>query len=355
MSQEKNQDNNTNNKLSITQIVKDNLAVLRARNQEIITKRFGLNGEKPYSLEKIGREFSRTRERIRQIESEILKTIKNKANGELKDLLDQISKIVTKNGGQATEKEISEKIFKKYRIENTEAELNNLKFVLKISGFKKMNEDSKINLSWGNNPQKELNSILIVAENILSSTKKIMGNDELIEKIQNEIKTYPKNIIKSMLSISKRVISAGPDKWGLASWGTINPKTIHDWTYFALKQSKKSLHTEKIMKIIEEKMNKKLNIKTVRNILISDKRFVLVGRGIYGLTEWGFKPGTVTDIIKKVLAEEGNPMESREIIKKVLEERYVKPNTILINLQSKPDFKKVSRATYALTEDKSKN
>ena len=44
---------------------------------------------------------------------------------------------------------------------------------------------------------------------------------------------------------------------------------------------------------------------TVHNELIKDPRFVLVGRGIYGLSEHGFKPGIAREIISQILKEEG--------------------------------------------------
>jgi hypothetical protein len=39
-----------------------------------------------------------------------------------------------------------------------------------------------------------------------------------------------------------------------------------------------------------------------------------------------------------------------EIVKRVLKSRKVKETTILLNLQGKPQFKRVAKATYALAE-----
>ena len=51
------------------------LAALPAREREVIELRFGLIGERPYTLEEVGRAFNVTRERIRQIESHTLKKL----------------------------------------------------------------------------------------------------------------------------------------------------------------------------------------------------------------------------------------------------------------------------------------
>jgi RNA polymerase primary sigma factor len=51
------------------------LAALPQREREVIEMRFGLSGERPYTLEEVGRAFNVTRERIRQIENHTLKKL----------------------------------------------------------------------------------------------------------------------------------------------------------------------------------------------------------------------------------------------------------------------------------------
>jgi RNA polymerase primary sigma factor len=51
------------------------LAALPEREREVIELRFGLTGERPYTLEEVGRTFNVTRERIRQIENHTLKKL----------------------------------------------------------------------------------------------------------------------------------------------------------------------------------------------------------------------------------------------------------------------------------------
>jgi hypothetical protein len=66
----------------------------------------------------------------------------------------------------------------------------------------------------------------------------------------------------------------------------------------------------------------------------------LIGRGIYGLKEWGYKEGVVADVIRDILTESG-PLSKDEIIKKVLENRMVKNTTINLALMDKDVFEKV--------------
>ncbi len=51
------------------------LAALPEREREVIEMRFGLTGDRPYTLEEVGRAFNVTRERIRQIETHTLKKL----------------------------------------------------------------------------------------------------------------------------------------------------------------------------------------------------------------------------------------------------------------------------------------
>ncbi len=51
------------------------LSALPTREREVIEMRFGLGGERPYTLEEVGRAFNVTRERIRQIENHTLKKL----------------------------------------------------------------------------------------------------------------------------------------------------------------------------------------------------------------------------------------------------------------------------------------
>jgi DNA-directed RNA polymerase delta subunit len=111
------------------------------------------------------------------------------------------------------------------------------------------------------------------------------------------------------------------------------------------------MHFNEIAKAIKDSEFKRKEVTTqaIHNELIKDKRFVLIGRGIYALKEWGYEKGTVADIISKVLKEANEPLHRDEIVKRVLKSRFVKETTILLNLQGKPQFKRVAKATYDLS------
>ena len=107
------------------------------------------------------------------------------------------------------------------------------------------------------------------------------------------------------------------------------------------------MHFTEVAKEIEKLFGKKAHTATCHNELIKDSRFVLVGRGLYALSNWGYAGGVVRDVVRDVLRKNG-ALTKQEIIDKVLKERYVKPNTILVNLQNPKYFKKDKSGRYQL-------
>src|ERR1035438_7791288 len=140
--------------------------------------------------------------------------------------------------------------------------------------------------------------------------------------------------------------------WVVVKWPMVNPKNIRDKIYVILKENGKHMHFNEISAAIKDSDFKRKDVTTqaVHNELIKDKLFVLIGRGIYALKEWGYNKGTVADIITEVLKQANEPLHRDEIVKRVLKSRFVKETTILLNLQGKPQFKRVAKATYALAE-----
>jgi hypothetical protein len=107
------------------------------------------------------------------------------------------------------------------------------------------------------------------------------------------------------------------------------------------------MHFSEVAEAIADIFHKKAHIATCHNELIKDNRFVLVGRGLYALSTWGYEKGVVKDVIAKVLKKEG-PLSKKDIIDRVLKERYVKENTVFVNLQDTKLFKKTKDGKYAL-------
>jgi hypothetical protein len=198
---------------------------------------------------------------------------------------------------------------------------------------------------------KDVKSLQKQISNVVDAIKEL-NKPESIENIAKHQKISEVSKVKALASLSKQITSLN-GSWGLTKWPTVNPKNIRDKIYVILKENKKQMHFSEIAGKIKKSdfKRKDVTVQAIHNELIKDDRFVLVGRGIYALKEWGFKKGTVSDVIADVLKKADEPLHRDEIVKRVLKNRYVKETTILLNLQGKKQFKRVAKATYALSEN----
>ncbi|MFA5927318.1 MAG: HTH domain-containing protein [Patescibacteria group bacterium] len=331
-------------------IVHDALSALKSNEQRVITGRFGIDSPR-LTLSAIGKDLKLSRERVRQIERDGLKKL---AGTILESHKDSISKIVdtfAKNGGISVNHKIADK-FLEDAYKGDPNQFNSLALIFFIMPqLKKVKKTRELEDSW------------IMAELSRSEAIKVI-NDwvEHLEKIQKPqsldvlLKVHPHHnkyeitFLSELPSISKRVIKTEDNMIGLASWAEVNPRNIRDKIFYILKKANKPLHFEEIAnRIKSQEFDKKKVVKaTVHNELIADNRFVLVGRGVYALREWGYKPGTVSEIISSILEKNKSGMRVDEIVKEVLKQRVVKKNTILINLKTKDLFKKVAEDCYSL-------
>jgi predicted Zn-ribbon and HTH transcriptional regulator len=183
--------------------------------------------------------------------------------------------------------------------------------------------------------------------NTIKKNKSPITLDDLDEKFDYE---HPSQI--EALAKTSKLLASLNGLWGLAKWPSVNPKNIRDKIFVILEAQKEPMHFSEIAEHIRDGEFSRRDVTTqaIHNELIKDKRFVLIGRGIYALDSWGFKQGTVSDIIASVLKDAGEPLYRDEIVKRVLEKRKVKETTVLLNLQSKPEFKRVAKATYTLAD-----
>ena len=79
-----------------------------------------------------------------------------------------------------------------------------------------------------------------------------------------------------------------------------------------------------------------------------DNKYILIGRGIYALKDWGYQKGTVVDIIKQVLVKAGKLLTKEEIVEQVLKQRMVGKGTVQLALANKECFAKTEDGKYQL-------
>ena len=321
------------------------------REREIISRRFGLSGNKE-TLEQIGDMLSITRERVRQLEKAILIRLRILAeDGNIPELA-QAEKIIIRNltemGRIARVSDLAEKIFSQ---SVTEKQRQSLAFIGEISASLTVVEESEkyfnaIGIAdYGS--EKEIKAKVDEIVALIKKNKAPTSLDELDNNLNYE---HPSHI-KAIASISKLLATLN-DLWGLAKWPTVNPKNIRDKIYVVLEAKREPMHFEEIAEAIKgsDFRRKNVTIQAIHNELIKDPRFVLIGRGIYALDSWGYKKGTVSETISDVLKQAKKPLSREQIVKRVLALRKVKETTILLNLQNKKLFKKVDKNSYTIAE-----
>lgn len=320
------------------------------REREIITRRFGLFDRKE-TLEQIGELLGITRERVRQLEKAILIRLKIAAEEGDIPAIRTVERLIVRdlseNGRIGRVNDIAERLSPgKAAVIRT-----HIAFIAELSPrLTTINETDNYHQGISiaeNGDEKKIRSNI---DTIVKTIKK-HGEPVDIETLHGMLTYESPAQVRALASLSKQLASL-KDVWGLTKWPTVNPKNIRDKIYVILVGNGKPLHFSEIAKAIKTSDFKRKNVTTqaIHNELIKDKRFVLIGRGIYALQEWGYSRGTVSEIIANVLKDAGEPLHRDEIVRRVLKSRRVKETTILLNLQSKPEFKRVAKATYALVD-----
>lgn len=319
------------------------------REKEIISRRFGLKGDKE-TLEQIGEMLSITRERVRQLEKAILIRLRISAEENKIPELAAAEKILVRNltemGRVAKLTELANKVYGK---EATPSEKSGIYFIATFAqNLAIVEENDKYNVAVGiaeYGDSKKIRERVDEIVKLIRDNKQPMTLEELDDKLNYE---HPDHI-KAVASISKLLATLN-GLWGLAKWPSVNPKNIRDKIFVILETKKEPMHFSDIAREIKESNFKRKNVtvQAIHNELIKDPRFVLIGRGIYALSSWGYKRGTISEIITSTLDKADEPLTREEIVKQVLRVRKVKETTILLNLQNKKLFKKVGKNSYTL-------
>ncbi len=334
------------------QVTKKLLGALSPRAQDVLVKRYGLNADaESHTLDAIGQIYGITRERVRQIENHALQSIQKAAvYKEFADAFLELEHAMTDLGSVVVENELLG------TFANDASAKNHVYFLLTLgASFTLKKENDDFYHRWHLE-----DATADKVEQALTDMYETLSEDDLLSEEQvfalfmknldeGVARTTDEATLRRWLSLSKRIARNPLGEWGISSSPNVRAKGIRDFAYLAVKRHGSPMHFREVAKSIEELFARKAHMATCHNELIKDKRFVLVGRGLYALTEWGYFAGVVKDVLRDILEKEG-PLSRNEIIDKVRKERYVKDNTIIVNLQDSALFKKLPDGRYALAE-----
>ncbi len=336
------------------------LEALPPRETDVLVRRTGLRAAKPETLATIGAELGVTRERIRQIENQgRAKFAKELGKEPLAGMLKLALEFIREQGGVIDADSFAERFLPESQ--HTDAGRRALALLLLES---KAIVETPATKAYGrlyalsNTHAAAATGLIETLRQTLVEAKAPLALDALAAAAartgdaSDSGHLLSATMVASVLDFGNAFVETDDGRYGLATWRDINPKNIHDKTLFVLRKLRTPMHFDRITEEIKQAKfdAKPVTVQAVHNELINGKEFILIGRGIYALAEWGYVSGTVSDVIRTVLQKADGPLERERIVEEVLKQRRVSENTILINLQEKTKFRR-SGERYALVAD----
>jgi len=329
-------------------VTKKIISHLQGRASDVIMNRFGLtaDGERK-TLEEIGKKYDITRERVRQIEDVALNAIKkSEAYKAEQAAFEELRNLIKKMGAIVAEHDLLPHISK------DKSTQNHIRFFLTLhDSFRKHREDEHFHTRFSVDDEMgaKIHDTLRKLYASLSD-EDLIPETEIIKRFFDHMKDVAEEyrdeeIVKRWLSISKDIGKNPFGEWGKSTSPNVRTRGVKDYAYLVMRKHGSPMHFKEVADSISKTFNKKVHYATCHNELIKDPRFVLVGRGMYALAEWGYKAGTAREVIRDILKREG-PLSKEDIIEKVNKERYFKKNTILVNLVNPKFFKKDKHGLY---------
>lgn len=329
------------------------LKPLPERTRAVLSLRYGLADRATHeTLEAIGEVYDITRERVRQIEKQGLAEIRGGAALKAEQpVLDAIAETISQKGCVIEEDELLS------LFGDDEKTKNQVHFLLVVGdAFSRTKEDEAFYHRWQVDSQ-----VAGAVEGALHRLYEGLSDTEVVEESammdrflaalkEMNAKHRDAANLRRWLNLSKLIDCNQLGEWGRASSPAIRARGIRDYAYLAMKRTGKPMHFRDVAKEISRLFKIDAHVATTHNELIKDTdRFVLVGRGLYALREWGYERGVVRDVIRDII-EKGGPMTRAEIIERVRKVRHVKDNTISVNLSNRKHFTRLAGGKYAVTK-----
>ncbi len=336
------------------------LKLLTSREEEVLRRRYGLQGKAPETLEHIGAQYNVTRERIRQIESGAVQKLRK--HGDVmrivRPIADAVRTLLDQHGGVLREDALLQNLI------GTDDDVQTSQaatlFIIRnlLHQHVRPYTSDEAHPTWQlvTAPTHLVREVMRLAQDALAAKEKPIAAAELLTLLREtpfvQEHTYQLSdaALQSYVDVCKKIARNPYDEYGLVQWGSIVPKRMNDKIYLVLKKAGKPLHFNEITKLINDTHfdHRTAYPPTVHNELILNDRYVLVGRGIYALKEWGYRAGVVADILVDALTSAGQPMTRDALVEAVLKQRLVKRNTIHLALTNRKRFQKNSDGTYSL-------
>lgn len=337
-------------------LTKQLLTLLPKRMVEVLERRFGLAKGKCETLEAIGRTHGITRERVRQIEAYALGVLRRP---EVKKLMlpfiANARLYFERYGGLRRRNQALADLAARWGNEKCGRE--QAEFILETSkDFYYQGEAATTQAFWAldRSVVKRSGEFIRVLTQLFKEERRLLNAAELTECLHKAgQRVYGKVALATEALMAQVEIAKGIAKnpfgvYGLSAWSEVSPRGVRDFAYLVFRQLQRPLHFREVAKHMNHMLELKRHAheQTVHNELIKDARFVLVGRGIYALKEWGYQAGTVREVLATILAQSPKALSKEEIVDKMKGQRLVKENTVFLNLQNRKYFVRLADGRY---------
>lgn len=338
----------------VPEVVSQLLRLLSPKERLVIERRYNLDHTHRATLEEIGKHFKVTRERIRQIEKSALQKLRrNVFTTPLSSLYTVATEVMAEHGGIMKQDIFFNELVQRI-MSGGSVDVDSLSLAFELdSTYVVVGNTIKfhpyIRLQYISDDL--IGEVCETAVRLLDEKADVVAKSEFSRQIFGLYQTkqgVSPVFVDSVLHLDKN-IKVLPESYGLFTWRHIHPRTLRDKIFFILRSAHKPIHFVDIAnQIIEMHFDtKRVNLQAVHNELIRCSDFVLIGRGIYALKEWGYQSGTVMDVIESILRQHGEA-DQEEIVSLVLERRQVKRITILLSLKNSSKFSRIGRKRYKL-------
>ena len=291
-------------KTAVDQILKE---LRRDRDRQIIARRFGFGLSRRQTLEKIGSDFDITRERVRQIEKAAISKMRASGSLEISRSGELLREVVAPTGGILLTTDVAASLGA------GENDIPYIVFLALLSaGIELIEEDDDLRQAVALAPVYGRSQVTQLITEIIKTIKDY-GKPITLAKVRAKLPSeLDSATLEQLMRVSKR-LAYFDGKWGLVSWPEVNPKSIRDKTYLVLNRHGRPLHFSEIARHVRDLGTNKrdVTVQAVHNELIKDVRFILIGRGIYALAEWGYTPGTVAEIIRPYCAKSSRSTKTK--------------------------------------------
>lgn len=278
--------------------LKNVLQYCKPKEQLVLVRKFGLlTGGKEIPLQRIGKDYNLTRERVRQIEAQALMRVRRLMVGNAMyiDLIEDAKKILRDEGGILIEDTMINKLvnLKKYVFTRQE-----IKLIL-VSDFDMtyLKRNKNFNKCFYIDPLFEdfLTVVSLYTKDYFKKRGESVDIYEFASHLKSEFSkkydqiTFLKND-QFFLNFfeSLRDIKIFDGKIGTADFVDVHPKTIKLKILYTMRRIAKPVHFQELpAKIMEYFPAKNIKVNTVHNELVKNNDyFVNLGLGLYGLKEW---------------------------------------------------------------------